>query len=366
MIAKAAARFAVPVAALSHTLATMGVELWRIWRQCERLELHCVISVRSGRIWTDQRVKVLHICSRLPWPPNEGTRICMYRTVEALAALGHAIHLVAFDEEQSDPGPLARMANVVVVPLQRRPAAVGALSTLANRRPYTQLKREVLSAYGLLDRLHSAQHFDVVLADEIHVAPYGAHMKRRHGVPYVLRTHNIQHEIYQHHTETVRKPLTRAYFTLQTGRWRRFEFEQFAVADVLAAITFQDLKVIERMMPGRLVRSIPAAVDLASFPYCGTISRERHSMLMLGDMRWPPNRDAAIWFTRDILPHVVSKVRDAKLYLIGNAPPTARLPAPSENLEIKGRGTGRRAVLRACHARRHPASSGRRNASEDD
>jgi polysaccharide biosynthesis protein PslH len=259
----------------------------------------------------------------------------MYRTVEALAALGHTIQLVAFEEKHYDPGPLARMASVVLIPLRKRPVVVGALSTLANRRPYTQLKREVVSAYRVLDRLQGAQHFDVVLADEIHVASYGAYMKRHHGVPYLLRAHNVQHEMYRHHTKTVANPLMREYFKLQTGRWRRFEVEQFLLADVLAAMTPQDEKVIGEMVPGRLVRSLPAAVDVEAFPYRGPTSRERHSMLMLGDMKWPANRDAALWFTREILPLIVSKVRDAKLYLLGSAAPVARLPV-SGNLEIKG------------------------------
>jgi glycosyltransferase involved in cell wall biosynthesis len=282
-------------------------------------------------------MNILHITSKLPWPLIDGARICMYRTVEGLAALGHEIQLVCFDEQYDDPGPLASMARVEVIPLKVRPNAVGALLTLGSRRPYTQLKREVAAAYPLLDRLHAERRFDVVLADEIHIASYGAYMKRRHGVPYLLRTHNVEYEIYRRHTDTVGNPLMRAYLELQTARWRRFEVEQFALADALAAITGRDRAMIEEMAPGCLVRTVPAAVDLEAFPYHGADGRESASMVMLGDMKWPPNRDAALWFTREILPLVVEKVPDAVLYLLGGNPPTAQLPAPSGNLRIEGR-----------------------------
>lgn len=282
-------------------------------------------------------MNILHIASKLPWPLIDGARICMYRTVEGLAALGHRIDLVCFDEAYTDPGPLADIATVHVVPLKVRSNAVGALMTLANKRPYTQLKREVASAYSLLDRLHEERHFNVVLADEIHIASYGAYMKRRHGVPYLLRTHNVECEIYRRHTDTVRNPLMRAYLELQTARWRRFEIEQFSHADALAAITSRDRSTIESIAPGCLVHTVPAAVDLASFPFHGVEGREDLSMVMLGDMKWPPNRDAALWFTREILPLVVAEIPDAKLYLLGGNPPIAQLPPASENLRIEGR-----------------------------
>jgi polysaccharide biosynthesis protein PslH len=282
-------------------------------------------------------VKILHISSKLPYPLIDGARICMYRSIEGLAALGHEIHLVAFDETYSDPGPLAAMARVHVVPLRTRPNAIGALLTLAKRRPYTQLKREVADAHPMLDRLHEKERFDVVLADEIHVASYGAYMKGRHGVPYLLRTHNVEYEIYRRHTDTVRNPLMKAYLELQTERWRRFEVEQFASADALAAITRRDQTMIESMAPGRLVRTIPAAVDLASFPFRDSGVREEASMIMLGDMKWPPNRDAALWFTHEILPRVVAEIPSARLDLLGGNPPIAQLPATSANLRVEGR-----------------------------
>jgi polysaccharide biosynthesis protein PslH len=282
-------------------------------------------------------MNILHISSKLPWPLIDGARICMYRTVEGLAALGHEIQLLCFDEQYQDPGPLADMARVEVVPLSVRPNAVGALLTLGSRRPYTQLKREVAAAYPLLDRLHAERRFDVVLADEIHIASYGAYMKRRHGLPYLLRTHNVEYEIYRRHTDTVGNPLMRAYLELQTARWRRFEVEQFAYADALAAITSRDREMIEAMAPGCLVRTVPAAVDLASFPFSGVEGRESTTMVMLGDMKWPPNRDAALWFTREILPLIIAEIPEATLYLLGGNPPIAQLPPASANLRIEGR-----------------------------
>jgi hypothetical protein len=98
-------------------------------------------------------MKILDITSRLPYPLVDGARICMYQLVYGLATHGHDIHVVAVEEEESDAGPLTGFSTVHMVPITNPPQAVGALATLLNPNPYTQLKRERKEVYELLDRL---------------------------------------------------------------------------------------------------------------------------------------------------------------------------------------------------------------------
>src|SRR5690606_36644854 len=119
----------------------------------------------------------------------------------------------------------------------------------------------------LLDRLHGQEGFDVVYSDQAHIAQYGAYMKERYGLPYMLRSHNIEHEIYRRHTDTVRNPLMRAYLNVQCRRWERFVIEQFRLADSCAAITMRDREAIARFAPELPCETLPAAVDLTAFPY---------------------------------------------------------------------------------------------------
>src|SRR5688500_992552 len=95
--------------------------------------------------------------------------------------------------------------------------------------------------------------------------------------------------------------------------------------------------MIDSMAPVWIVRTILAAVDLGAFPYRGADEREPASMVMLGDMKWPPNRDAALWFVHEILPLITSEMPDALLYLLGGNPPNSQLPASTEHLKIEGR-----------------------------
>ncbi len=282
-------------------------------------------------------MKILGITSRLPYPLTDGARICMYQAAVGLASLGHDVHIVAVEDEAVEPGPLADACTIHVVPYKALPTVVGAALTLPRRRPYTQWKKDLREVYARLDALHARERFDVVYADQAHIAQYGAYMKIKHGLPYLLRSHNIEHEIYRRHTDRVRNPLMRAYLELQCARWARFEIEQLRLADACAAITRRDKEAIARFAPGVPCEVIPAAVDMEMFPYFPVASRERNSMIMLGNMAWAPNRDAAIWFTNEVLPLIVKEVPEAVCHVVGANPPTAQLPPPSANLRIEGR-----------------------------
>lgn len=282
-------------------------------------------------------MNILGITSRVPYPPTDGARICMYQAVRSLAELGHTVHLVAVEDEEINAEPLQQFCTLHQVRFTPLPTVVGAGLTLFNERPYTVWKKDLDRVYPLLDSLQAMHQFDAMYVDQAHVAQYGAYMKSRYGLPYFLRSHNVEHEIYRRHLSRVTNPIMRRYIELQCNRWQRFEVEQTRRADTCAAITQRDLEAIRAFAPGLLLQTIPAAVDLSAFPFRSVAVRETNSMIMLGNMGWAPNRDSAIWFANEILPLITQKFPSAICHLVGADPPLRQLPTNSPNLKIHGK-----------------------------
>lgn len=283
-------------------------------------------------------MKVLGIASRLPWPPTDGARICMYHAVTGLAERGHEVHIVA-PEEGGMPdgtGDLESYARLHIVPFSPLPRAVGAGLTLMNSNPYTQLRKDLPEVYQLLDRLQEEIGFDVLYADQSHIAQYGSYMKEKYGLPYLFRSHNVEHEIWRRHTDRVRNPLMRLYLESQYKKWKRFEIGQMKKADVIASITDRDADTIRTLVPGVPVETIPAAVDLQRFTFHAPEEREEKSVILLGGMNWAPNRDAAIWFANDILPLIHREMPDVVCHLVGSDPPMSALPPSTDLFRIEG------------------------------
>lgn len=283
-------------------------------------------------------MKILGITSRLPWPLTDGARIVMYHAVRGLAARGHELHLVAPEEGSGpfDSGPLEEYCRLHVVPHTLRPRAVDAALTIGRSRPTTQLRKDIPAVYPLLDDLVRHVGFDAFYIDQSHVASYGEYVSTAHRLPYLFRSHNVEHEIWRRHTDRETNPMMKRWLQSQCRKWERYEVDQMSRADLCAAITDRDAETIRGLLPETPVVTIPAAVDLDRFVFVPLERREPATLLLLGGMNWAPNRDAAIWFASEILPLIQRASPDVRVRLVGESPPIDELPPASETLMIEG------------------------------
>jgi len=85
------------------------------------------------------------------------------------------------------------------------------------------------------------------------------------------------------------------------------------------------------------VTVIPNGIDFAPLAPAGA-PEERPQIVFCGVMNYTPNVDAALWFSRDVLPAIRARRPDARLVLVGSdpAPAVRRLHAPDRGIEVTG------------------------------
>ena len=286
-------------------------------------------------------MKILGITSRLPWPLTDGARIVMHQAVRGLASRGHTVHLVLMEEETStaerlDTGDLEEFATLHVYRYRPEPRALSAARTLLHRRPTTVLRKDFREVDALVDDLLEDQTFDVVYADQSHIAHYASRVAALHDLPYLFRSHNVEHEIWRRHLESTGASPMKVWLRSQYSKWERYEIEEMALADHVVAITERDAETIRQLLPTADVGTVPAAVDLERFVWTSAEEREENNLLLLGGMNWAPNRDAAIWFCNEIAPLVRRKMPEVTVTLVGSDPPRSELPESADWLSIEG------------------------------
>lgn len=255
----------------------------------------------------------------------------MYRLASGLAALGHRLDIIAIDQEDIDCSKID-FCNVHKVIVKTHSKKIGALLTLLNSYPYTQQKKDHKAVYQLIDRLIEENKFDIIYTDQSHVAAYGSYIKRKYKIPFVIRYHNLEHEIYQRVANGEKNFLMRKYIALQANRWKNFEVEQTKLSDAGATITLRDKENLLRLVPTAELGVVTASVDTNNFTFSGGNNRTPNSMLMVGsNMSWAPNRDSVVWFAKKILPEIMRLHPETICYLIGEEAPMNELPAPSKN-----------------------------------
>ena len=82
-----------------------------------------------------------------------------------------------------------------------------------------------------------------------------------------------------------------------------------------------DSKRIEHISPGIVTRVIPNGVDTKFFLPNSTVIADPYSLVFIGGMSWYPNREAMLFFARQIWPLLKERIPSIKMNVVGECPP---------------------------------------------
>jgi polysaccharide biosynthesis protein PslH len=176
-----------------------------------------------------------------------------------------------------------------------------------------------------------AQWKPEIVQIESHVMAQYAAVLRDQGAPRVLSALEAA-------SLAVDSRLTRLQLRAWAERsaWRRYERQVLADIETVVVFTERDRAEIARLAGGARVELIPFGTDLpatAQDPRGGT----EPVVLFVGNYAHWPNVDAAVWLARAIFPRVIDRVPNARLQLLGDAPPADVRALASDRVEVTGR-----------------------------
>jgi glycosyltransferase involved in cell wall biosynthesis len=280
-------------------------------------------------------LRILQIAPRIPWPPNDGGSIGIYNITRSLARRGHRIVFATFGTAATNPGELGEYCEPLIIRHDTRTRPRTLLGNLFSDLPYTISKYQHDAMAEELRARCRKERFDIVHVDHVHMAPYGAMLKKEFGLPYVLREHNFETTIYQRFGESQKLALLRSYMRMQTARLHRFETGQLDQADVCAAITEQDAERI-RAVSQCVMQIIPAGVDLQKHKVLDRSREATDRLCILGSQAWEPNQDAVRWFLDEIWPRILAARPEARLTIAGEKPPAWLKARENQQVRIPG------------------------------
>ncbi|HSU83697.1 MAG TPA: glycosyltransferase, partial [Thermoanaerobaculia bacterium] len=149
-------------------------------------------------------LRILAIATKAPWPAVDGGRFLLLNTLQALAAAGCHLTLVApvdparfaLAEVSAELIPFCTPALVPAAPLPPFAAWLrsgGAPLSIA-RHTLPAVRREV-------ERRLAAERFDIVHAEQLQAMPQAEPAFAR-GIPVVLRAQNVESDLWK---ETARR-----------------------------------------------------------------------------------------------------------------------------------------------------------------
>lgn len=264
-------------------------------------------------------MKLLVLSAWCPLPADNGIRLRLSNLLRGLSRR-HEIHLLTFAPTPPDEGSMRELnqlcASVELIaeePFANRP--VGKLDWLLADRPRSMLANHS-PAMAAAVRARAAQHYDVVVAVELHMLPYA---RLIHGVPRVLEDFEAMliHDQFRLQTHPARR--ARAYLTW----WKLAGFLRRTLPEFAAVSTTSqpELELLRSIAPSGLSTGIVAnGVDLAA--YMGSYEPPHPDLLVYpGALSFAPNLEAVAFFAKAILPIVRAQRPKIRLVVTGKAEP---------------------------------------------
>jgi glycosyltransferase involved in cell wall biosynthesis len=209
------------------------------------------------------------------------------------------------------------------------------IRNVGNDLPFSISRHFDRRVMGRAVELLETGEFDVVLLEDLAMAPYGPELRERCGVPTYVRTHNIDTQVFERFVEQTKNPLLRPFVRWQLAKMKRCEHDYLAASDGYCVLSEDDVRELCGHFPDLRPIVVGNGTDIGRF-VPNDEPRDPDTILHLGSLTDFIKLDDMLWFCREVLPRVRARRPAATLHLIG--PPPSQDPfSEFEGVVVHGR-----------------------------
>ena len=284
-------------------------------------------------------MKVLQLCIKPPFPTVDGGTMAMNSITQGLLREGCEVKVLAMESDKH-PADRAKMGEEYLgqtgfesqyVDLSVKPLAAAAAMLCGESYHVSRFRSEAFAARlrAILER----ETFDVVHLESLFMTPYVPLIRSLSAAKVVLRSHNVEHVIWQRVAASTPYGLKRWYLKHLALTLRAYELEHINDYDGVVCITKGDADYFRQHGCRRPLTSIPFGVEPED---AANVEVEPASLFHIGAMDWLPNRESIEWLLEEVWPVVHREVPQAHLYLAGRKMPQRWMDARIEGVTVVG------------------------------
>jgi sugar transferase (PEP-CTERM/EpsH1 system associated) len=263
-------------------------------------------------------MRILFLTPRFPYPPLKGDSLRAYHQLRTLSS-DHDITLLSLAEAPVSAEDYRQVADlcerVIVVPLPKWHAMFNMGLGLLSLQPLQVRYYQSAAFRRLLKDTLATGQFDVVHATLIRMLPYVWDLQ---GPPVVVDLiDSLSLNLSARHKEA--RGLKRLAYGLEYRRVRAYERAVVRHFPGLAVSSPADRQVLS-CDGGNPIEVIPNGVDIDRFPFHDQEGREPDTFVFTGNMGYPPNEDAVLWFADEVWPILHAERPQVRLWVVGTNP----------------------------------------------
>ncbi len=285
-------------------------------------------------------MRILQICNKAPYPPNDGSSIAIYNMGMGFISNSVELHVMTintkkhFKKDSEVPQEYRTKANYESVYENTDVNAFGAIRNLFSSQSYFVSRFYFKNFENKLIEKLKSNTFDVIQLEGLFVATYIPIIRKYSKAKIALRAHNIEYLIWERHLKNETSFLKRLYLNLQTKRLKKFELRTINELDTIVTITDFDKNFFEKLGCKKPIYTCITGVNVEAYrKKTDTITKPK-TIFHFASMDWMPNVEAVDWFLNNCWKNILKQAPDAKFILAGRYMPQRFMKLKGPNINV--------------------------------
>jgi hypothetical protein len=270
-------------------------------------------------------MKFLQICQKPPLPLTDGGCIAFHALTAGLLQAGHGVKVFTLFTDKHDflpetmPEEYVQKTDIEGVYVDTNMNFVDVYCNFMTRDPYNLSRFFSVDVDIRLTRLLQKEKYDCIILESIFTTPYLPTIRRNVNTKVILRSHNIEHQIWNKLAFGEKNFFKRIYLSYLSKKLYKAEIESWRSVDGIACISYDDLQ-FTRALSQKPSYLLPVAMSVHEpVEMIGNELKVYH----IGSMDWLPNLEAINGFIENTLPTVINEFPNFEFNIAGRKMPTS-------------------------------------------
>ncbi len=296
-------------------------------------------------------MKILILSKKFPYPPKEGEPIAIANLSKAYFKLGCEVSLLVLNTSKhyfniaDFPKSENHYTNIWLVDTNNNITISGAINCLVTRNSYLLSRFKSIEFEEKLKEILEQNQYDIVQLETIYMAHYIPHIRKYSKARISIRTHNVEHLIWERVAQLTNNPIKKYYLKYENRFLKNFEINRLHLVDIIVSITKPDLDYFENLGVQKKSVVAPVGFNMNDYVIPPDSHNSNSSIAFIGALDWMPNQHGIIWFLEKVWPTLSSKIPALTLHIAGKNTPDWLKSKSSERVIVHGEVADAKAFL---------------------
>lgn len=263
-------------------------------------------------------MRILIISNSLPFPPHDGSRVILLNLLKNFTPTTE-IDLVALIDDRHSTSDVEMVAQfcrtVTTVPAKSRNSVLNKVICNLSRNPYNVVWRYSRKMALCLENTLRGKSYDVLIFYGVSSSRYGVKIHSTPKIAYEIDAGSLYFRRNLSRETSLYKKLFYLSEYLKIGRYERRVYPNF---DRCIVVSQADKAALLKSCPRAKIEVIQNGIDT---DYFSPNHREEHPLLLFsGNMDYPPNIHAALWFYNNVFEKIAEEFPGIRFCLAGKNP----------------------------------------------